>query len=47
LLGLDPDFRPRFARRYLDGHAQVLAALNAYARDVRAAAFPAREEVLA
>ncbi len=47
LLGLDPDFRPRFARRYLDGHGEILAALNAYARDVRGARFPAREEVLA
>lgn len=47
LLGLDAKFRPRFARRYLDGHGEVLKALNAYARDVRAARFPAREEVLA
>jgi 3-methyl-2-oxobutanoate hydroxymethyltransferase len=47
LLGLDAKFRPRFARRYLDGHADVLQALNHYARDVRAAKFPAREEVLA
>lgn len=47
LLGLDPEFRPRFARRYLDGHGEILGALNAYARDVRAARFPAREEVLA
>jgi 3-methyl-2-oxobutanoate hydroxymethyltransferase len=47
LLGLDRDFRPRFARRYMDGHAAILAALNNYARDVRAARFPAREEVLA
>lgn len=47
LLGLDAEFRPRFARRYLDGYAAVLAALNAYARDVRGARFPTREEVLA
>lgn len=47
LLGLDAGFRPRFARRYLDGHAEVLAALNEFARDVRAARFPAREEILA
>jgi len=44
LLGLDADFRPRFARRYLDGHGAVLGALNGYARDVRAARFPAPEE---
>jgi 3-methyl-2-oxobutanoate hydroxymethyltransferase len=47
LLGLDARFRPRFARRYVDGHAVVLEALNAFARDVRAARFPARAEVLA
>jgi 3-methyl-2-oxobutanoate hydroxymethyltransferase len=47
LLGLDPDFRPRFARRYLEGHANVVAAVNAFARDVRAAQFPVGEEVLA
>lgn len=47
LLGLDAGFRPRFARRYLDAHGAVLAAVNEYARDVRDARFPAREEVLA
>ncbi len=47
LLGLDAKFRPRFARRYLDGHGEVLKALNTYARDVGAARFPARDEVLA
>jgi 3-methyl-2-oxobutanoate hydroxymethyltransferase len=47
LLGLDPDFRPRFARRYRDGYGDILAALNAFARDVRGTRFPAREEVLA
>ncbi len=47
LLGLDATFRPRFSRRYLDGHAAVLAALDDYARDVRTAGFPAHGEVLA
>ena len=47
LLGLDAQFRPRFARRYLEGHEAVLGAVNAFVRDVRAARFPAREEVLA
>ena len=47
LLGLDPHFRPKFSRRYRDGHGEVLAALNDYARDVRGARFPARAEVLA
>jgi len=47
LLGLDARFHPRFARRYIEGHALVCAALEHFARDVRAAQFPAREEVLA
>lgn len=47
LLGLDARFQPRFARRYAEGHALVREALNRFARDVRAAQFPAREEVLA
>jgi len=47
LLGLDPTFKPRFARRYMDGHEAVTGALNQFVHDVRAARFPAREEVLA
>lgn len=47
LLGLDAAFQPRFARRYMEGHTVVQEAMNAFARDVRAARFPAREEVLA
>jgi 3-methyl-2-oxobutanoate hydroxymethyltransferase len=47
LLGLDPRFQPRFARRYLDGHELVREAVSNFARDVRGAKFPAREEILA
>ena len=47
LLGQDAEFRPRFARRYVDGHRAALDAVNAFARDVRASRFPAPEEVLA
>jgi len=47
LLGLDARFQPRFARRYLDGHDLVRAAIDRFVGDVRAARFPAREEVLA
>lgn len=46
LLGLQADFQPRFARRYLEGHALVREALEHFAADVRAARFPARAEVL-
>ena len=45
LLGFDAQFRPRFVRRYLEGHAVGCEALNRFARDVRAARFPAPEEV--
>lgn len=45
LLGLDAQFQPRFARRYAEGHTLVRDAVNQFARDVRAAQFPAREEV--
>ena len=47
LLGLDGQFRPRFVRRYVEGHAVVREAIDHFARDVRAAQFPAHEEVLA
>lgn len=47
LLGLDPDFRPKFARRYVDGAQLAQEALRTYIADVRAAGFPAREEILA
>lgn len=47
LLGFDAQFQPRFARRYVRGHELMLEAVNQYARDVRTAQFPAREEVLA
>jgi 3-methyl-2-oxobutanoate hydroxymethyltransferase len=47
LLGLDDRFTPKFARRYLDGSARVLEALNAFADDVRTARFPAAAEVVA
>ncbi len=46
LLGLDAQFQPRFVRRYLDGHDVVRDAINGFVCDVRAAKFPAREEVL-
>ena len=47
LLGLDPKFQPRFARRYVEGHELVRDAVNRFVGDVRGAQFPARGEVLA
>lgn len=45
LFGLDGEFRPRFARRYAEGHVLVREAFDRFARDVRAAEFPAPQEV--
>jgi 3-methyl-2-oxobutanoate hydroxymethyltransferase len=45
LLGLDARFQPRFARRYLAGEELVREAVNRFAQDVRAARFPAMQEV--
>jgi 3-methyl-2-oxobutanoate hydroxymethyltransferase len=47
LLGMDDQFRPKFARRYADGASMAHDALAAYVADVRACRFPARQEVLA
>ncbi len=44
LLGLSSNFRPKFVRRYLDGRALVLDALDRFAEDVRNEAFPAEAE---
>jgi len=43
LIGVPGDFRPRFAKRYLEGGELIQAALSAYAEDVRAGRFPAPE----
>lgn len=43
LLGLDPDFRPRFVRAYADLAAEVKKAVSAYAQDVRGGGFPGPE----
>ncbi|MGH7565671.1 MAG: 3-methyl-2-oxobutanoate hydroxymethyltransferase [Gemmatimonadota bacterium] len=44
LLGLTPDFRPRFVRRYADLDEVVRAALTRFAADVRDGSFPGEEE---
>ncbi len=44
LLGMDASFRPRFVRRYLEGHELIRGALNGFADDVETRRFPAEEE---
>lgn len=44
LLGLDPSWKPRFARRYAELGAAARDAFAAFAADVRSGAFPADAE---
>lgn len=44
LLGMNPDFKPRFVRAYLDGFALLRDAVDHFAGDVREGAFPAQKE---
>jgi 3-methyl-2-oxobutanoate hydroxymethyltransferase len=44
VLGLDPSWKPKFARRYAELGRQVGAALAAYRDDVRAGTFPSPDE---
>jgi 3-methyl-2-oxobutanoate hydroxymethyltransferase len=44
LLGMNPDFHPRFARRFADGARDVLAALAGYDHEVKSGTFPRAEE---
>ena len=44
LLGLTPDFRPRFVRRYAELDEIVSQALSRFAADVRDGSFPGDEE---
>ncbi len=45
LLGLDPEFKPKFVRWYGEMGAQVRDAVGRYCSDVRDGSFPSREEV--
>jgi 3-methyl-2-oxobutanoate hydroxymethyltransferase len=44
LLGLIPEFGPKFVRRYADLGAEMARAFGAYIEDVRAGLFPSRDE---
>ncbi len=44
LLGLDPEFRPRFARRFVDGAALVRRGATRFASAVRRGTFPVAKE---
>jgi 3-methyl-2-oxobutanoate hydroxymethyltransferase len=44
VLGLEDRIRPKFVRRYASLKADGVAALGAWAADVRSGAFPSEEE---
>lgn len=44
LLGVNPDFNPKFLRRYADSHDLILNAVDHYHRDVTEKDFPRLEE---
>ncbi|MFO7157348.1 MAG: 3-methyl-2-oxobutanoate hydroxymethyltransferase [Pseudomonadota bacterium] len=43
LLGLDPGFAPKFVKRYLNLHEDVVHAVSTYMREVKERKFPAEE----
>ena len=45
LLGIHPDFKPKFAARFADVHGEMLRGVGAYAEAVRTRTFPGPEHV--
>ncbi len=43
LLGMNPDFKPKFLKHFLDGYGQVKGAVEAFASEVREGSFPGEE----
>ncbi len=43
MLGLFPDFKPKFAKQYIDGASLFTEAFTSYVNDVRSGAFPGPE----
>jgi 3-methyl-2-oxobutanoate hydroxymethyltransferase len=44
MLGINNTFNPRFLRRYLDLHQQIITAVQQYIHDVKAKEFPGEHE---
>lgn len=44
MLGMNPDFKPRFLRHYADGRGLIRSAVDRFAEDTRSGAFPATAE---
>jgi 3-methyl-2-oxobutanoate hydroxymethyltransferase len=45
LLGFNEDFKPKFVKRFLDGSALIIDALNKYSAEVKSGQFPSQEYV--
>ncbi len=43
LLGMNPDFNPKFLKKYMDGYGLISDALKRYIADVRDGAFPTED----
>jgi 3-methyl-2-oxobutanoate hydroxymethyltransferase len=43
LLGMNPDFKPKFVKRYANLHGSMTEAAGAYFAEVRAGTFPDEE----
>ena len=43
LLGMNPDFRPKFLKKYLNGFDLIQGALNSYVSEVKSSQFPTKE----
>jgi 3-methyl-2-oxobutanoate hydroxymethyltransferase len=44
LLGINTEFKPRFLRKYLNLHEQIVAAIGNYVKDVKSKDFPNESE---
>jgi len=43
LLGMNPDFNPKFLKKYTDGYATTIESLNTYVNEVQTKKFPTLE----
>ncbi|WP_190616135.1 3-methyl-2-oxobutanoate hydroxymethyltransferase [Tepiditoga spiralis] len=43
LLGMNPDFSPKFSKKYLDGYGIIKEAIKNYIKDVKSEKFPSEE----
>ncbi len=44
MLGMNPDFKPKFLRHYADGRGMIADAVNRFHEDTRSGEFPSKEE---